>query len=51
MQIITDLAIHLARDNLTGLVSNLASKAIKILKKKRKEKELWEQEKDLMYLF
>ena len=36
MQIITDLAIHLARDNLPGLVSNLASEAIKILKKKGK---------------
>ena len=36
MQIITDVAIHLARDNLPGLVSNLASEAIKILKKKGK---------------
>ena len=36
IKIITALAIHLARDNLTGLVSNLASNAINILKKKEK---------------
>ena len=37
-KVITDLAILLARDNLPGLVSNLASNAIINLKKKKKRR-------------
>ena len=43
---LTDIAIHLARGNLLGLVSNLASNAINKFKKK-----LWKEEKDWLYLF
>ena len=43
---LTDIAIPLARGNLLGLVSNLASNAINKFKKK-----LWKEEKDLLYLF
>ena len=41
----------LARDNLRGLVSNLTSNAINKFERKKEEKELSEQEKDLLYLF
>ena len=51
-----NFAIPWATENLRGLVSNLTSNAIKSLEKKKKKKktvenELWEQEKDLLYLF
>ena len=45
------VAIPLARGNLLGLVSNLRSSAINIFNRKISEKELSEQEKDLLYLF
>ena len=45
------VAIPLARGNLPGLVSNLRSSAINIFNRKISEKELSEQEKDLLYLF
>ena len=41
----------LVRDNLPGLVSNLISSAINKYDRKKVEKELSEQEKDLLYLF
>ena len=44
----TNVVISLSRDNLLVLVSNLISDA---LKKKTSERELWEQDKDLLYLF
>ena len=44
---LTNIAISLARDNLTGLVSNLTSNTIN----KFERKELSEEEKDLPYLF
>ena len=49
-----NFAIPWATENLRGLVSNLTANAIKSLEKKKKKKvenELWEQEKDLLYLF
>ena len=49
-----NFAIPWATENLRGLVSNLTPNAIKSLEKKKKKKvenELWEQEKDLLYLF
>ena len=50
-----NFAIPWATENLRGLVSNLKANAIKSLEKKKKKKkvenELWEQEKDLLYLF
>ena len=48
-KVITDLAITLARNNLSGLVSNLASNAVK--KFGRKISGRRDQEKDLLYLF
>ena len=46
-----NVAIPLARDNLHGLVSNLTSNPIKKFERKIREKELSEQEKDLLCLF
>ena len=48
---LTNAAISLARDKLLGLVNNLASNAINKLERKKVEKELSEQEKDLLHLF
>ena len=48
---LTNIAVLLARDNLPGLVSNLTSNAINKFERKIVEKELWEQEKELLYLF
>ena len=45
---LTKVAIPLARDNLPGFV---ASNAINKFEKNLLEKELWEQKKDLIYLF
>ena len=44
----TNIAIPLARDSLPGLVSNLTLNAIINLKEKQVEKQLSEQEKDLL---
>ena len=48
---LTNVVIPLARYNLPGLVSNLASNAINKFGRKISGKELSEQEKDLLYLF
>ena len=46
-----NVAISLTRDNLPQLVSNLTSSAIKKIDRKKTEKVLSEQEKDLFHLF
>ena len=46
-----NVAIPLTRDNLPRLVSNLASNVINTFERKINGKELWEQEKNLLYLF
>ena len=46
-----NIAISLSRDSLAGLVSNLISNAINKFERKKMEKKLREQEKDLLYLF
>ena len=46
-----NVVIPLARDNLSGLVSNLFLKQSINLKEKQVEKELLEQEKGLLYSF
>ena len=48
---LTNFAIYLARDNLPGLVSNLASNIINKFERKKVENKLWEQGKNLLYLF
>ena len=48
---ITDLAIPLVRDNLPGLVSNLASNVVNKFERKIGGKTLWEEEKDLLCSF
>ena len=50
MKALINIVIPLARDILRGLVSNLTWNII-YLKEKYLEKELTEQEKDLLYLF
>ena len=50
MKALINIIIPLARDNLQGLVSNLTWNII-YLKEKYLEKEMSEQEKDLLYLF
>ena len=50
-KILTNIAIPLTKDNLPGLVSNLTPNALNKFERKKVEKELWEQEKDLLYLF
>ena len=50
-EVLKHITNPLARDNLPGLISYLASNAINKFKKKIVEKELSEQEKDLLYLF
>ena len=44
------MAIPYTRDNLPGLMSNLASNAINKFERKLNGKIAWEQEKDLLYL-
>ena len=46
---LTNIAILLARGNLPRLVSGLTANTITIFERKKVEKELWEQEKDLLY--
>ena len=48
---LANIAIHLAKDNLPGLVSNLTSSAINKLERKNKWERSCEQEKDLLDLF
>ena len=52
---ITDVTITLARDDLSGLVSNVSPKATSNVTDKlgikEEEKELSEQERHLLYLF
>ena len=48
---IIDLAIPLARDNLPGLVGNLASNVINKFERKKVEKEMWELEEDYFIHF
>ena len=50
-KILTNIAIPLTKYNLPGLVSNLTPNALNKFERKKVEKELWEQEKDLLYLF
>ena len=50
-KVITDLAIPLVRDNLLGLVSNLASNVVNKFERKIGGKKLWEEEKDLICSF
>ena len=45
---LTNISIPLARDNLSGWVSNLTSNWINKFERKIVEKELWVQEKDLL---
>ena len=45
---LTNISITLARDNLSGWVSNLTSNWINKFERKIVEKELWVQEKDLL---
>ena len=46
---LTNIAILLARGNLPRLVSSLTINTITKFERKKVEKELWEQEKDLLY--
>ena len=48
---LTNVAISLAKDNLTGLVSNLTSSAINKFDRKVSRKGAVRAEKDLLYLF
>ena len=50
-QVIADLAIPLARDNLPGLVINSASNAINKFEKKIVQEKLSERKKDLLFYF
>ena len=50
-KVITDLAIVLARDNLPGLVSNLASNAIINLKKKNNWKRSCKRRKRIYFIY
>ena len=47
---LTNVAMPLARHNFPGLVTNLNSNAINKFERKQVEKELSEQEKNLLYL-
>ena len=46
---LTNIAILLARGNLPRLVSSLTANTITKFERKKVEKELWEQEKNLLY--
>ena len=48
---LTNVPMPLARHNFPGLVTNLNSNEINKFERKQVEKELSEQEKDLLYLF
>ena len=47
---LTNVAFALGKDTLLGLVGNLSSDAINKFERKKVEKELSEEEKDLLYL-
>ena len=50
-KVITDLAIHLARDNLPGLVSNFASNAINKFERKNKWKRSCKRMKMIYFIY